>query len=73
MRDRNITKGNCEHTVSVLCLSHPSLDVSSINAVRDAAVRICECSAWEKACPLSIMLYGMDHQQSFKVINLIVL
>ena len=38
---------NCEHTVSVLRLSRPSslMYRASINAVRDAAVRKCECSA----------------------------
>ena len=43
-----ITKGNCEHLVSALRLSHPSslmYRVGPTNAVRDAAVRKCDRSA----------------------------
>ena len=40
-----ITKGNCEHSKRLMCISSIKLDISSSNAVRDAAVRKCERSA----------------------------
>ena len=41
-----ITKGNCEHySKRLMCISSIKLDISSINAVRGAAVRKCERSA----------------------------
>ena len=44
--DRYITKRNCEHySKRLTSTSSIKLDVSSIDAVRDAAVRKCGCSA----------------------------
>ena len=53
-----LQKGTVNIIVSALRLSHPS----SINAVRDAAVRKCERSARAQACPLRIcsMVWGIN-------------
>ena len=55
MRYRYITKGNCEnYSKRLASVSSIKLDVSSINAIRDAAVRKCERSARASACPLRV-------------------